>query len=290
MIRIGYLGPRGTFSEVAAREFMGRKGMAATLVEGSTIDSIFGMLDGSEYCDYVIVPVENSLEGPVITTQDMLIQSDAIPIEQEFSIPIVHHLLVRPGTNWKDVIEVVSHPQPIGQCRHFLKTAFSAPPRVQFADSTSQAAKIVASGEFSGLAKLLGKNVAVIGSELLADIYDLEIAQRSIQDSDNNRTRFWVLSKQKRPPSGHDKTTLIFSTLKDRPGGLYEVLGEFAKQNINLTSISSRPTKNVLGEYLFFIDFLGHQDEKTVKMVLEAVQKRTSFFKLVGSYRREGEE
>ncbi len=160
---------------------------------------------------------------------------------------------------------------------------------MHLADSTSSAARIVSNRlpVFSGAN---AETTAAIGSDRLAEVYGLKIAVTDIQDSDSNRTRFWVLSRSVSAPTGHDKTTLIFSTLKDQPGGLHDVLREFACRQINLTSIGSRPTKLVLGEYLFIVDFIGHQAESEVKAALDAIESKTSYFKVVGSYQRDSEE
>ncbi len=285
MIRIGFLGPKGTFSELAALGYLQRRGIDLSDVEqvpAKSIAALFEMVQDSY--DLVFVPVENSIEGPVLITQDLLVATPNVQIEEEFSIPIVNQLLVLPGVDWSQITDVISHPQPIGQCRQFFENNFSIVPKFHFSDSTATAAGFVADG------KPIVKGVdpqktAAIGSDRLAELYGLEIAQSSIQDSITNRTRFWVLSRSRSAPTGNDKTTIIFSTFRDRPGGLVDILGELSRRGINLTSISSRPTKAVLGEYLFFVDLLGHCDDPDVKSALDSVGQKASFFKLVGSYR-----
>ena len=286
MIRIGYLGPKGTFSELAALGYLRRLGISSSQAElepAASIAELFRLYQTDLSCDRVLIPVENSIEGPVLITQDLIVGPESILIEEEFSIPIVNHLLIIPGTDWRAVTDVVSHPQPIGQCQQFLKSAFHHSPRVHVADSTASAAEMV-SRRVPVAAGVNPELTAAIGSDRLAEIYGLEIAQSSIQDSLTNRTRFWVLSRSVAASTGHDKTTIVFSALRDHPGGLVDVLSELSSRGINLTSISSRPTKTVLGEYLFYVDLCGHRDDADVSAALVGVKRKASFFKWVGSY------
>jgi prephenate dehydratase len=287
MIRIGYLGPKGTFSETAVCGYLIRHGISLSDVEMVAVDSIATLLQlyhSDPLCERIVVPVENSIEGPVLITQDMLPTMGQIYIQEEFSLAIVNHLLVLPGTDWRLVTDVVSHPQPIGQCQGFLRNSFHTPPSLHFSDSTAGAARSVAEKKIlrSGADPALA---AAIGSDRLAEIYGLEIAQSGIQDTDTNRTRFWVLSRTPSRPSDYDKTSIVFSCRQDQSGGLVTILSEFSSRSLNLTSISSRPTKLVLGEYLFFVDFIGHSDDPVVESALQCIKEQASFFKLIGSYR-----
>ncbi|NBV41432.1 prephenate dehydratase [bacterium] len=302
MTLIGYLGPEGTYSEMAALDYCRRHGLNMLeyqLVPIKTIPKLFEWLQGGRDRK-IVVPIENSVEGAVLpmqdqvdsfptTTQSELFETWDAHIDEEFSIPIENYLLVKKGTQLNDITDVVSHPQPIGQCQSFIQSGLGYPLHVFYADSTARAAEMVANMTplYEGANPM---HMASIGSVRLAERYGLVVAlPTSIQDSSNNRTRFWVISRSNwvagpSNNSNNSKTTLVFSTLKDQPGGLYDVLGEFAKRDINLTSISSRPTKTVLGEYLFFIDFLGHWYEETVREALIQVKEKTSYFRLLGSY------
>lgn len=248
-----------------------------------SIAALFSQLQTDAQLDRVVIPIENSIEGPVVIAQDMMVQCGDFWVEEEFSIPIVNHLLVRPGTDWTKVTDVISHPQPLGQCRQFLTTRFQPAPMIHMADSTARAAELVSRGD----PLRAGANpdyAAAIGNNSLATTYGLTIAAASIQDSDTNRTRFWSVGRSPSEPTGHDKTTIIFSTLKDRPGGLVDILSKFSERGINLSAISSRPTKTVLGDYLFFVDVDGHASVDPLKSALDSVKANASFFKWVGSY------
>ena len=128
------------------------------------------------------------------------------------------------------------------------------------------------------------KSKAAIGNSKAAELYGLEIIKPNIQDTDNNETRFVVVSKDDHKQTGNDKTSIIFSIYEDKPGGLYEILGIFQKNNINLTKIESRPSKKGLGKYLFFVDFNGHRDDETVKNIISGIEDNTYFLKVLGSY------
>lgn len=287
MMKVGFLGPRGTFSETAVWGFLNRHHIPPENIELIPVDSIANLMRSYQSdltCEFVVVPVENSIEGPVLITQDMFISMDSVSIQEEFSVAIVNHLLVLPGVNWTQVTDVISHPQPIGQCQHFLNSAFNSRPHLHFSDSTASAARVISERREvrSGVSP---EACAAIGSDRLAGLYGLDIAQSGIQDNQFNRTRFWVLSRTPSRMSGEDKTSIIFSCRKDRAGGLVEILSEFSTRSINLTSISSRPTKLLLGEYLFFVDFIGHVDDAVIIELLSAIKRRASFFKLIGSYR-----
>lgn len=286
MIRLGFLGPKGTFSELAASTYGARQfpDQSLELIPIGSIPTLFTQLENDSTLDAVIIPIENSIEGPVVIAQDMMAQSDQLWIQDEFSIPIINHLLVLPGTDWRQVTDVVSHPQPLGQCRQFLSSAFVHSPRLHMADSTARAAEFVSRRE-PVAAGVDADTTAAIGSDGLAHRYGLEIAVPSIQDTDTNRTRFWVVGRVPSLPTGNDKTTIIFSTLKDRPGGLVDILTEVSARGINMTSISSRPTKLVLGDYLFFVDMVGHASKEPLQSALATIKKNASYFKWVGSYR-----
>lgn len=220
---------------------------------------------------YGIVPIENSIEGPVGITLDSLAHKFNLNIVDEIIIPINQNLIVNPGTSMDDIEDVYSHSQAIAQCQEFISKNNIQP---HYAVSTASAAKSI----------IGDKSKAAIGNAKTVELYDLEILKANIQDTDNNETRFVVLSKENRDITGEDKTSIIFSIYEDKPGGLYKILGIFQKENINLTKIESRPSKKGLGKYLFFVDFEGHKDDEIVQEILSEISKNTYFLKVLGSY------
>lgn len=225
----------------------------------------------SQECIKCVVPIENSIEGPVGITLDSLAHKYDLNIIGEIVLPINQNLIVNPGVTMEDINEVHSHFQAIAQCQKFiLKNNI----QTHYAVSTASAVKSII-GE---------KSKAAIGNAKSAELYGLEILEANIQDVNNNETRFVVLSNEKTEPTGNDKTSIIFSIYEDRPGSLYKILGIFEKENINLTKIESRPSKKGLGKYLFFIDFYGHCQDETIKNILEEIKNNTYFFKVLGSY------
>lgn len=222
-------------------------------------------------CLYGVVPIENSIEGPVGITLDSLAHKFDLKIYEEIIIPISQNLIVNPGCKMEDIKEVYSHAQAISQCREFISSKNLQP---FYAVSTARAAKDI----------MGDRNKAAIGNKKIVELYDLEILEPNIQDTDNNETRFVVLSKDNHEKTGRDKTSIIFSIYEDKPGQLYHILGIFEKNNINLTKIESRPSKKGLGKYLFFIDFNGHIDDKKIQMILKEIEDNTYYLKVLGSY------
>ena len=227
--------------------------------------------------DMGVVPIENSIEGPVGVTLDLLVHNYDLKIEREIIIPISHNLLINPNTHISDIKFVYSHIQALSQCRNFteeLEVVVNATP------STSAAAEMV-KGK---------KNTAAIGTKRAAEIYRLKVIASDIQDYKNNVTRFVVLSKKDHEPTGKDKTSIIFSIMEDKPGGLYEILGIFADYSINLTKIESRPSKEKLGRYIFFVDFNGHRTDEQIGYILNIIRSKVGYMKVLGSYPAEGED
>ncbi len=267
MIRItliSFLGPKGTFTHEAANM------IGDELIPYCTIPAVLESVANNEV-DFGVVPIENSIEGPVGITLDSLAHKFDLRIYQEIIIPINQNLIVNPGTQMEDIEDVYSHAQAIAQCQEFISQSKIQP---HYAVSTANAAK-----------NIIGdKSKAAIGNSKAAELYDLEILQRNIQDTDNNETRFIVVSNENHEPTETDKTSIIFSIYEDRPGGLYKILGIFQKNNVNLTKIESRPSKKGLGKYLFFIDFEGHLDDELVKNIIKEIDENTYFLKVLGSY------
>jgi prephenate dehydratase len=274
---IGYLGPQGTFSEQAARLYQARLMDGQVLLQPfcSIMELILAADTGRIH--QAVVPLENSLEGPVALTLDMLAHEVDLKMAAEIIISVRHHLLARKGTVLSDIDRVVSHPQALGQCRAFLQTRLPRAALVT-ASSTAEAAKAVADS---------GSKWAAIGNAAAAAVYKLGILASDIQDNRANATRFCVLGKEDcREPTGDDKTSIVFSPRQNRPGVLYEQLAEFAGRGLDLTRIESRPAKSVLGEYLFFVDIAGHKTAPDTAAAIAAVAASSSFFKVLGSYPR----
>lgn len=322
--KIGYLGPAGTFSEEAANKYLawraGRQSRTANSAETAEKSSPVPVLEPGTDTDKVpypslpdlfeaveaaevtlaVVPGENSLEGSVILTWDLLAETPDLTIVGEFVLPVRHNLLAPAGTGLADIREVLSHPQALGQCRRFLRAYLPAASTLPTA-STAEAASLVAGG---------GGRRAAIGTETAARIYGLDVVARDIQDVTDNFTRFLVLGRTElaekaistvetsagdpaRDPAsarlgntaktGAAKTSLVFST-HNRPGSLYEILREFAERDINLTRIESRPARRLLGEYLFFVDAEGRSEEPRLAAAIAAIRQRASLLRVFGSY------
>jgi len=240
------------------------------LIPYCTIPAVMESVANGE-TSFGIIPIENSIEGPVGITLDSLAHKFDLKIYKEIIIPINQNLIVNPGTKMEDIEDVYSHAQAIAQCQEFISEHRIQP---HYAVSTARASK-----DIVGF-----KNKAAIGNRVAAELYGLEILEANIQDTDNNETRFVVVSKENHKPTGKDKTSIIFSIYEDRPGGLYNILGIFQKDNINLTKIESRPSKKGLGKYLFFVDFNGHIEDKIIQDILSEIDENTYFLKVLGSY------
>lgn len=235
-----------------------------------TIPAVLESVANGE-CSFGVVPIENSIEGPVGITLDSLAHKFDLKIYGELIIPINQNLIVNPGCRMEDIEDVYSHAQALAQCQEFVRKNNIQP---HYAISTARAAKDI----------IGDKTKAAIGNSKVVDLYGLEILESNIQDVDNNETRFVVVSKKDHEMTGNDKTSIIFSIYEDKPGGLYRILGIFEKDNINLTKIESRPSKKGLGKYLFFVDFEGHIDDEVIQNIIAEIDENTYFLKILGSY------
>ena len=265
-LRIAYLGPCATFTHVAAlRHF----GSTPEYIPESTIKGVFeSVLRGK--ADYGVVPVENSTEGIVNYTLDMFMDSD-LKIASEIMLEISHNLLSKTGRE-KDIKRIYSYPQATAQCRGWLEENLPGIPIIE-ETSTAAAAERAAKDPSS----------AAVASELAATIYKLKFVKKGIEDFKYNYTRFLVIAKEFPQRTGKDKTSIMFS-IKDRVGALYSILKPFAKNNINLTKIESRPSKRKAWEYIFFVDMAGHIEDENVRKTLEEVKKECLYLKVLGSY------
>ncbi|MDY6918345.1 MAG: prephenate dehydratase [Chloroflexota bacterium] len=274
MKRVAYLGPPGTFAEEAALLY----DKTAQLTPFPSIAAVDTAV-ASGMADEGVVPIENSLEGSVNDTLDLLIHESKVLIRKELVLPIVHHLMAKPGTEVSTIRVVYSHPQALGQCRHFIERCF---PKAQVVAALSTAAAVedmMASGH----------PAAAIGTARAAELYGAEIMAREIQDEASNVTRFVVLALTDHPPTGCDKTSISFSFATDRPGALSEVLQEFTARNINLAKLESRPSKESLGRYFFLLDLEGHREDPVISEVLARIKEKTVLLKIFGSYPRYSE-
>ena len=267
--RLAYFGPAGTYTEEAAVLYDAN----AELEPFPTIAAV-GLAVSSEITDEGVVPIENSLEGSVTFTLDLLIQESQLSIYQEVLLPINHCLMVKPGTRLAEIQVVYSHPQSLAQCREFLERCL---PKAQQMASLSNSAAVSDMQESNVAA-------AAIASRRASELYNAEIIGRNVQDVANNVTRFAVLARQDHPPTGNDKTSICFSYREDAAGLLYRTMGEFATRNINLFKIESRPTKQSLGDYIFLVDCAGHRQDRLVKEALDALRESVSMLKVLGSY------
>ena len=262
---IGLLGPEGTYSEKAARQL----NLEAGLMFFDDLEDVIGSVLSREV-DCGVVPIENSLEGSIGITMDALKEYD-IYIIGEVIVPIRHCLLS--NGHMEDITVIMSHSQGLAQCRKFIREHFRDV-KIQTTGSTSHAAKLTS--EFPGM--------AAIASMESAQKYGLDVLADDIQDYKKNYTRFAVLGENIPEPTGHDKTSIIIHLAHDRPGALYDLLGEFASRNINLTKIESRPSKMGLGDYLFYIDMEGHMSDRNISAALDNIEKIVDWVKIIGSY------
>ena len=264
-LKVAYLGPEATFSHQASLKLFGAK------VNFVPIKRLADVIEETEKqrTDFAVVPIENSNEGSVNTTLDELVDTN-LKVINEINMRISHCLLSK--TKLENIKVVYSHHQAISQCGNWLHK--NLPDAEIFpVNSTAQAAQLA----------LKNYKSAAISSELAAKIYNLNILAKSIEDSKDNWTRFFVLGHETPNKTGNDKTSIIF-TIKDKVNTLYNILSEFSKSNINLTKIESRPTKKKVWQYIFFIDFEGHISTKKVSDTIEKIKKHCIFLKVLGSY------
>lgn len=265
---VAFQGEIGAYSEIAVYKYFG---LDVDIKPCKYLSDVFRSVETGEV-DFGVVPVENSLEGSVNQTYDLFLAYD-LKVCGEVIVKIAHCLIAHPGTRLEDIKTVYSHPQALAQCRNFLEKSNL---------------KVIPTFDTAGSVKMIRdeglRDAAAIASERAAKIYHMEVLARDIGDSPSNYTRFFVLSKTDAPYTGRDKTSIIFS-IKSYPGSLYNILGEFASRDINLTKIESRPTKKTPWEYNFYLDFEGHRTEERCRQALEAIRNKTTFLKVLGSYR-----
>lgn len=276
MTRVAYFGPPGTNSEEAAIAYDARTRGGGTLIPFPTITGV-GVAVESGSADEGVMPIENSLEGAVTETLDLLIHTPKpLFIRDEIVLLIDHYLLSRPDVQAEDVRVITSIPQALSQCRGFIERTFPEA-RIEAALSTAAAVEEVMSRG----------DAAAIGSKRAGELYGASVLAAGIQDRSPNHTRFVIVAASDHEPTGDDKTSVAFAfESEDKPGQLVAALLEFAKRGINLSKIESRPSKERLGTYIFLVDIAGHRSEADVSEALGTVEEQCSFFRVLGSYPR----
>ena len=270
-LTIAYLGPEATFTHLAS---ISKFGSSVNYVPAGTISEVFQEVD-QKRADYGVIPIENSIEGAVTHSMDRFIESD-LKICSEIHFEISHHLLS--NSPLKEIRRVYSNPQVFGQCRIWLETHL---PRVELVDTTSTTQAAQRAQREDG--------TAAIASKLAATLYNLPILAAGIEDLPHNVTRFLVIGRDIPHATGKDKTSTVVS-IKDKVGALYEMLAPIRRHRINMTKIESRPSKKKAWDYYFFIDFEGHVETPKVKRMLQELEAKVRFLKILGSYPRIGGE
>ena len=270
---IAFLGPRGTYSEEAAIAYGGAD---AELIPFPSIPASVEAVE-TGVAGVAVLPIENSIEGGVSTTLDLLIHETDLRICRELVVPIRHVLVTQDGVSLDEIRTVMSHPQALGQCRRYLDRTLSHAQQVA-ALSTAGAVQAVVEGD--------DRTVAAIGPAPAQKLYGGVILAGDIQDNRTNLTRFVAVSDEDSEPTGDDKTSIGLTADADEPGVLEKVIRPIAEAGLNLTRLESRPTKGWLGTYVFLIDFEGHRTEQRVIDVLKQMEQGATTLKIFGSYPR----
>ena len=264
---VAFQGEVGAYSEEAAFQFFG-----SSIITNprESLDDVFKVVEQDDV-QFGIVPVENSLEGSISRVYDLLLDS-SLKVCGEIELRVSHCLIASPEARLDLIKRVYSHPQALAQCKTFLKHL---------------GCELIPTYDTAGSVKMIKEkgitDGGAIASARAAEIYEMKIIASEIEDAPNNFTRFFILSKEDSPPSGNDKTSIVFS-VKHKPRALSEFLKEFAARNINLTKIESRPTRQKPWEYNFYLDFEGHREDKAPREVLENLDRTSLFLKILGSY------
>jgi prephenate dehydratase len=267
---IAYLGPPGSYSELAAiasgdagTRYLPLASMPAVVTAVETGAAEAGVL-----------PIENVLEGSVTTTLDLLIHETDLRIAGETVIPIQHYLVGRAGLALDDVKVLYAHPQSLGQCRRFVERCLPGVATVASLSNSAAPSEALADE----------RPAAAIATLRAAELTGAAVLARDIQDRSGNVTRFIALGRRDHPPTGDDKTSFCFGFGEDRAGSLVGALKELAAAGINMTKLESRPAKEVLGKYIFLVDINGHREEPHVAAALDRIRAQTDLFKVFGSY------
>lgn len=268
-MKLGYLGPAGTFTEQAALIVRGN----SEIIAYHTIKEVVDAVNSGEIIEG-IVPIENSTEGTVNITVDSLVFDSELFIKKQLELSIQQNFLIKKDTDVSKITKILSHPQGLAQCRKFITENFPNADTIE-TSSTSEAARLVSESD---------EAIAAIGLKNSADIYNLRLYKENIQDRNDNFTTFVLISKKEMTPSVQNKkTSVAFSTVNE-PGQLYKILDIFSIWDLNLTKIVSRPMRNKPKEYVFYVDLEGNNDDKDLADSLNMINRKTSFFKFLGSY------
>ena len=269
--RISYLGPEGTFTDQACHVYAQEEWERVGFAEMHHV--VGALVDGK--VDEAIVPIENSVGGAVIDIEDFLVRTPNVQIKGEMLLGIEQCLITHPGVELSEIKVVRSKPEALSQCRSFLDSQLPNAVRVGTA-STVEAVYRVKSGT---------REVSAVGPRRAADLADLPVMKAGIQDRQNNVTRFVILAPSDHEPTGFDKTSIVFNFMnRDTPGQLYMALEPFARRNINLTKIESRPTGDEIGNYVFLLDFVGHRNDPDISETLDGLRELAPLVKVLGSY------
>ncbi|WP_090925868.1 prephenate dehydratase [Salibacterium qingdaonense] len=275
-MKVGYLGPQGSFTEVAAKAVMPDS-------ERSSFPTIPSCMEAAakQEVDIAVVPLENAIEGSVNMTLDYLIHKHELPITAEVTVPIEQHLLVHPGRdkNLDQITDVYSHPQAIAQCHEFIQRELPNA-SIHYTNSTSAAALEIQENP--------DRSAAAVANLLAAQTYGLTPAKQNIHDYGNNHTRFVLVSDSKKEPvlkeAKTHKTTMVITLPSDYSGALHQVLSAFSWRKLNLTKIESRPMKTGIGNYFFVIDVEKEMDEVLLPGVIAEVEALGCGVRVLGSY------
>ncbi len=266
-LAVAFQGETGAYSEEAAFQFFGP---SIQVKPCESLDNVFKAVEQGEV-QFGVVPAENSIEGSISRTYDLLLES-SLRAWGEIELRIIHCLIASPESRLDLIKRVYSHPQALGQCHAFLKHLDC---------------ELISTYDTAGSVKMIKEqgitDGAAIAGTRAAEIYGMKILAQEIEDNPNNFTRFFILAKHDSPPTGNDKTSVVFS-VRHRPGALYEFLKELASKNINLTKIESRPTRQRPWEYNFYLDFDGHHEDKAAREALDSLERTSLFVKVLGSY------
>ncbi len=267
-IVVAFQGEVGAYSEEAAVYFFSS---STSVRPCESLEGVFKAVEQNDEVQFGIAPIENSLEGSISKTYDLLLDSE-LKVCGEIELKVSHCLIANPGATLSSIKRIYSHPQALGQCQAFIKHL---------------GCELIPTYDTAGSVKMIKEKKITDGAAIAGlragEIYGMEIIARQIEDNPNNFTRFFILARNDSPPTGNDKTSVVFS-VKHKPGALFSFLEELADRNINLTKIESRPTRQKPWEYNLYLDFEGHRQDKTPKEVLEKLKDYAIFIKVLGSY------
>lgn len=265
-VTVAYLGPAGTFSEQAVFQQFGH---AIVLLPCISIDEVFRTTEAGT-ADFGVVPVENSTEGAVNRTLDLLLQTSLV-ISGELSIPVQHSLMTASG-DFQGITKICAHSQALAQCQSWLNQHYPAIERLA----------VSSNGEAARMASV-DPTVAAIAGESAGAHYELQVVHAHIQDDPHNRTRFVVIGNSRCTPSGKDQTSLVLA-VPNKAGAVYGLLESFSRFSVSMTRFESRPARTGNWEYYFYVDVEGHQDDEPVARSLAELKNSAAFFKILGSY------